>query len=89
VIACTLAAYLPPPHNPQKEGLHMEHILTRVALDHDLPVSTVRAEMQSAIHEGFMNPNGHMREVFGDREPTVEEMIAYLAAKLEEVEFED
>jgi len=67
----------------------MENIINRVALEHDLPVSTVRAEMQSAIHEGFMNPNGHMREVFGDREPTVEEMIAYLAAKLEEVEFED
>ena len=67
----------------------MENIINRVALDHDLPVSTVRAEMQSATHEGFMNPNGHMREVFGDREPTVEEMIAYLAAKLEEVEFED
>ena len=45
--------------------------------------------MQSAIHEGFMNPEGHMKEVFGDREPTVEEMIAYLAAKLEEVEFEE
>lgn len=45
--------------------------------------------MQSAIHEGFMNPNGRMRETFGDREPTVEEMIAYLAAKLEEVEFEE
>ena len=36
-----------------------------------------------------MNPNGRMRETFGDKEPTVEEMIAYLAAKLEEVEFED
>lgn len=67
----------------------MEHILTRVALDHDLPVSTVRAEMQSAIHEGFMNPNGHMRGVFGDREPTVEEMIAYLAQMIANVEFED
>ena len=67
----------------------MEHILTRVALDHDLPVSTVRAEMQSAIHEGFMNPNGHMREVFGDREPTVDEMIAYLAKMIADVEFEE
>ena len=67
----------------------MEHILTRVALDHDLPVSTVRAEMQSAIHEGFMNPNGHMREVFGDREPTVEEMIAVLAKMIADVEFEE
>ena len=67
----------------------MEHILNRIALEHDVPVSTVRSAMESAIHEGFMNPNGHMREVFGDREPTVEEMIAYLAAKLEEVEFED
>ena len=67
----------------------MEHILNRVALEHDLPVSTVRAEMQSAIHEGFMNPNGRMKEVFGDREPTVEEMIAYLATALEAVEFED
>lgn len=67
----------------------MEHIINRVALEHDLPVSTVRKAMEEAIHEGFNNPNGHMREVFGDREPTVEEMIAYLAAKLEEVEFED
>ena len=67
----------------------MEHILTRVALDHDLPVSTVRAEMQSAIHEGFMNPNGHMREVFGDREPTPEELIAFLAAALDDVESYD
>ena len=67
----------------------MEHILNRVALDHDLPVSTVRAEMQSAIHEGFMNPNGHMREVFGDREPTVDEMIAYLAKMIADVEFEE
>ena len=67
----------------------MEHILNRVALEHDLPVSSVRAAMESAIHEGFQNPNGRMKEVFGDREPTVEEMIAYLAAKLEEVEFED
>jgi len=67
----------------------MEHILNRVALEHDLPVSTVRAAMEAAIHEGFLNPNGRMRETFGDREPTVEEMIAYLAAKLEEVEFED
>jgi len=67
----------------------MEHILTRVALDHDLPVSTVRAEMQSAIHEGFMNPNGRMKAVFGDRESTVEEMIAYLAQMIANVEFED
>ena len=67
----------------------MEHIINHVALEHDLPVSTVRKAMEEAIHEGFNNPNGHMREVFGDREPTVEEMIAYLAAKLEEVEFED
>jgi len=67
----------------------MEHILNRVALEHDLPVSTVRALIQSAIHEGYMNPNEQMKEVFGDREQTVEEMIAYLAAKLEEVEFED
>lgn len=66
----------------------MEHIINRVALEHDLPVSTVRKAMEEAIHEGFNNPNGRMREVFGDREPTVEEMIAYLAAKLEEVEFE-
>jgi len=67
----------------------MEHIINRVALEHDLPVSVIRTEMEKAIHEGFMNPEGHMKEVFGDREPTVEEMIAYLAAKLEEVEFEE
>jgi len=50
----------------------MEHILNRVALEHDLPISTVRSAMESAIHEGFENPNGRMKEVFGDREPTVE-----------------
>lgn len=67
----------------------MKHILNRIALEHDLPVSTVRAQIQSTIHEGFMNPNERMKAVFGEREPTVEELIAYLAAKLEEVEFED
>ena len=67
----------------------MEHILNRVALEHDLPVSTVRSAMASAIHEGYQNPNGHMKEVFGDREPTVEELVAYLAQMIENVEFED
>ena len=67
----------------------MEQILNRVALEHDLPVSTVRAAMESAIHEGFNNPEGRMREIFGDREPTVEEMIAYLAQMIADVEFED
>ena len=67
----------------------MENIINRVALDHDLPVSTIRTEMEKAIHEGFMNPDGHMREVFGDREPTPEELIAFLAAALDDVELDD
>lgn len=67
----------------------MEHILNRVALEHDLPVSTVRAAMEEAIHEGFLNPEGRMREIFGDREPTVEELVAYLARMIDEIEFED
>jgi hypothetical protein len=67
----------------------MENIINRVALDHDLPVSTIRTEMEKAIHEGFMNPDGHMREVFGDREPTSEELIAFLAAALDDVESYD
>lgn len=67
----------------------MEHIINRVALEHDLPVSTVRKAMESAIHEGFQNPNGRMKEVFGEREPTVEELVAYLAQMIENVEFED
>lgn len=67
----------------------MEHILNRVALDHDVPVSTVRAAMQTVIHEGYMNPDGRMREIFGDREPTPEEMIAFLAQMIEDIDFED
>ena len=64
----------------------MEHILNRVALEHDVPVSTVRSAMESAIHEGYMNPEGRMREVFGDQQPTVEELIAYLVQMIEELE---
>lgn len=67
----------------------MEHIINRVALEHDLPVSTVRAAMEEAIHEGFQNPEGRMREIFGDREPTPEELVAYPARMIDEVEFED
>lgn len=67
----------------------MEHIINRVALEHDLPVSTVRAAMEEAIHEGFLNPDGRMREIFGDREPTPEELVAYLARMIDEIEFED
>ena len=67
----------------------MENIINRVALEHDLPVSKIRAEMQSAIHEGFMNPEGRMKEVFGGCEPTPEELIAFLAAALDDVESDD
>jgi len=67
----------------------MENIINRVALDHDLPVSTIRTEMEKAIHEGFMNPEGRMKEIFGDREPTPEELIAFLAAALDDVESYD
>jgi hypothetical protein len=67
----------------------MENIINRVALDHDLPVSAIRTEMEKAIHEGFMNPEGHMKEIFGEREPTPEELIAFLAAALDVVESDD
>ena len=67
----------------------MENIINRVALDHDLPVSTIRTEMEKAIHEGFKTPEGRMKEVFGDREPTPEELIAFLAAALDVVELHD
>ena len=67
----------------------MENIINRVALDHDLPVSAIRTEMEKAIHEGFMNPEGHMKEIFGEREPTPEELIAFLAAALDDVESYD
>lgn len=67
----------------------MENIINRVALDHDLPVSTIRTEMEKAIHEGFMNPEGRMKEVFGGREPTPEDLIAFLAAALDVLEPDD
>lgn len=67
----------------------MENIINRVALEHDLPVSTIRTEMEKVIHEGFKNPEGRMKEVFGDREPTPEELIAFLAAALDVVELDD
>lgn len=67
----------------------MEHIIRGVALEHDLPVGKVRTAMEEAIHEGFQNPEGRMREVFGDHEPTPEELIAYLAQMIENVEFEE
>ena len=67
----------------------MENIINRVALEHDLPVSTIRTEMEKAIHEGFKNPEGRMKEVFGDREPTPEELIAFLVAALDVVELDD
>ena len=67
----------------------MEHIIRGVALEHDLPVGKVREEMVAAIHEGFNNPDGCMREIFGEREPSPEELIAVLAMMIEDVEFED
>ena len=80
--------HLSPVIQKQKEGPTMEQILNRVALEHDLPVSTVRAAMEEAIHEGYQNPNGRMKEVFGEREPTLEELVAYLAQMIANVEFD-
>ena len=42
--------------------------------------------MEEAIYEGYMNPKGRMSEVFGDQQPTVEELIAYLVQMIEELE---
>ena len=64
----------------------MENIINRVALEHDLPVSTIRTEMEKAIHEGFMNPEGLMKEVFGGCEPTPEELED---AALEDTKLDD
>ena len=64
----------------------MENIIQRVALDHDLPVSKVREDMVAAIHEAAGNPTELYTSIFGDREPTPEELILYLAAALEDVE---
>ena len=34
----------------------MEHVINRIALDNDLPVSKVREDMVAAIHEAAQNP---------------------------------
>ena len=67
----------------------MEHIINRVALEHDLPVSTIRTEMEKAIHEAAENPTELYASIFGDREPTPEELIAVLAQMIADVEFEE
>ena len=67
----------------------MEHIINRVALEHDLPVSKVREEMVTAIHEAAVHPTELYASIFGDREPAPEEMIAVLAQMIAEIEFEE
>ena len=67
----------------------MEHIINRVALDNDLPVSKVREDIVTAIHEAAENPTELFRAVFGDRKPTPEEMIAVLAQMIDEVDLEE
>ena len=67
----------------------MEHIINRVALEHDLPVSVICTEMEKAIHEAAVHPTELYASVFGDREPTPEELIAFLAAALDDVELDD
>ena len=67
----------------------MEHIINRVALDNDLPVSKVREDMAAAIHEAAQNPTELYKAVFDDREPTPEEMIAVLAQMIDEVDLEE
>ena len=66
----------------------MEHIIQRVALEHDLPVSKVREEMVAEIHEAAENPTELFMTVFGNREPTPEEMITTLAQMIEDEELE-
>ena len=67
----------------------MENIINRVALDHDLPVSTIRTEMEKAIHEAAVYPTELYASIFGDREPTPEELIAVLTTMIADVEFEE
>lgn len=60
----------------------MEHIINRVALEHDLPVSVIRSEMEAAIHKAA-NKTEMFTTIFGDHEPTPEEFIAALAVMLD------
>ena len=70
---------------PRGKGNHfMERIIQRIALDRDLPVDRVRRDMIEAIHAGFENPNGRLREIFGDTEPTPEELILALSLLLDD-----
>ena len=61
----------------------MERILNRIALDHDLPVSVIRSEMEAAIHKAAANKTELFTTIFGDHEPTPEEFIAALAVMLD------
>ena len=61
----------------------MEHIIYRVALEHDLPVSVIRSEMEAAIHKAAANKTELFTTIFGDHEPTPEEFIAALAVMLD------
>ena len=67
----------------------MENIINRVALEHDLPVSKIRTEMEKAIHEAAVHPTELYASIFGDREPTPEELIAVLTKMIADVEFEE
>lgn len=61
----------------------MERTINRVALDHDLPVSVIRSEMEAAIYEAAANKTELFTTIFGDREPTPEEFISALAVMLD------
>ena len=47
-----------------------------VALEHDVPLEEVRNEMISAIRHAMSNPN--FKAIFGDQEPSPEELVAKL-----------
>lgn len=61
--------------------MDVEKAIARVALEHDLPVDKVRAEMIDAIQTAKDNP--YFKALFGEKEPSPEEVISLIAALLQ------
>ena len=62
----------------------MESIIDQIAQNHNTTPEEVRTEMEKAIHAAYLNRTPAFLTLFGDREPSIKEIVLATALMVQD-----
>ena len=72
-----------------KDRMDFNEAFEHIAADRGVSADVLRAQVDAAIHEEFLRDDTEVKkwfhDRFGDREPTLEELVEAIAMQVEEI----